>query len=177
MSENPSGDPHVERLKNSTSAETEAWKQELEEMELIAQERRDDGWEVLTMSAGHTNTVSRDGDDDKKFGICHIVPDSDAEAFAEFYDEESFTEYLAYGRPIESHLYLVTELIDPVSERAVLIAGRYNRMYADGMISDANEEGVLYTHVEKINGTVVGSFEHEAYGPLIGEPEEPDAAE
>ncbi|AGB15704.1 hypothetical protein Halru_1087 [Halovivax ruber XH-70] len=177
MSENQPADPHSERVKDATAAETEAWKQELEEMEQIAQERRDDGWEVLTMSAGHTNTVSRDGDADEQFGICHIVPDSDADAFAEFYDEESFTEYLVYGRPIEAYLYLVTELIDPVNERAVLIAGRYNRMYADGMISDANEEGVLYTHVQKINGTVVGSFEHETYGPLIGEPEEPGVAE
>lgn len=170
MNGNQDPDPQAERLKDPTGAQIEAWKQELEEMDLIAEDRREDGWEVLTIVAGHTNTVTRDGDEDGKYGICHIIPDNKAEEFVEFYDEETFTEYLAYGRPMNAFMYLVTEFIDPTNERSVLIASRFDTRFAEDMVEDAKEEGVLYTHVQKLNGTVLGSFEHEEYEPLIGQP-------
>uniref|UniRef100_UPI003133B19B DUF7529 family protein n=1 Tax=Natronococcus wangiae TaxID=3068275 RepID=UPI003133B19B len=67
-------------------------------------------------------------------------------------------------------MYLATEFIDPSSDRSILIAGRYDLTLADGMITSAEDEGVLYTHVKTIDGTVLGSFEHEEYEPLIPGP-------
>ncbi|WP_254862395.1 DUF7529 family protein [Halovivax gelatinilyticus] len=163
-------DPHVERRKDPEGVHTETWKRVLEQMDAIADDRRDDGWEVLTIMAGHTNTVGRDGDESKKFGLCHIVPNKKAEAFEDFYDEETFTEYLAYGTSVGVFMYVVTELIDPTNDRSVLIASRYDMSYAKAMIQDAEREGVLYTHVQTLDGTVIGSFEHEEYAPLITKP-------
>lgn len=154
----------------------EAWEQLLDEMHEIADDREDDGWEVLELVADHTSPLSKDDGADR-WGLSHIVPDSDAEAFEEFYDRERFTEYLAYGQVIQTYMYLVTELIDPAAEDSVLIASRYDQHLGKGMINSAKSEDVLHTHVQKIDGTVVGSFEHETYGPLIGEPVEPNPDE
>lgn len=160
-------DPRTERRRDPTGAQTEAWKQTLEDMDAIARQRRDDGWDVLTVRAAQTDTVSRDTGDPDRFGLVHVVPDNDADEFAETYDEDAFTEYLAYGASIGGYVYLVTELIDPSTERSILIAGRYDLALARGLITAAREEGVLYTHCKTIDGTNLGSFEHEEYEPLL----------
>lgn len=171
MTENESTDPRMDRLQSQSDVHIEAYKQLLSEQDQLAADREDDGWDVLTLSASHTNMLSTDDDRDW-WGFSHIVGGSDAEAFEEFYDPNEFTEYLAYRRQVEGYMYLVTELLDPTDERTVLIASRYDRRLAKGVINSAKSEGVLYTHVQTIDGTIVGSFEHEEYGPLIGEPTE-----
>ncbi|WP_247731537.1 DUF7529 family protein [Halovivax limisalsi] len=171
MTENGSTDPRMDRLQSQSDVHIEAYKQLLAEVDQLAADREDDGWEVLTLSPNHTNMLSTDDDRDW-WGFSHIVGGSDAEAFEDFYDADAFTEYLAYGRQVEGYMYLVTELIDPTDERTVLIASRYDRRLAKGVVNSAKSEGVLYTHVQTIDGTIVGSFEHEEYGPLLGEPTE-----
>lgn len=171
MSENESKDPRMDLLQSQSDAHIEAYKQLLTELDQLAAGRDDDGWEVLTLASNHTNMLSAD-DDREWWGFSHVVGGSDADAFEDFYDADEFTEYLAYGQLIEGYMYLVTELLDPDAERTVLIASRYDRRLAKNVIASARSEGVLYTHVQRIDGTVVGSFEHESYGPLIGEPAE-----
>lgn len=171
MTENESTDPRMDRLQSQSDVHIDAYKLLLSEQDQLAADREDDGWDVLTLSSNHTNMLSIDDDRDW-WGFSHIVGDSDAEAFEDFYDPNEFTEYLAYRRQVEGYMYLVTELLDPTNERTVLIASRYDHQMAKGVINSAKSEGVLYTHVQTIDGTIVGSFEHEEYGPLIGEPAE-----
>jgi len=163
-------DPRTERRKDPTGAKTEAWKQTLEDMEAIAEDRRNDGWEVLTVVSAHTDTVSRDMGEDDTFGLVHVIPDNYADEFVEFYDGDEFTEYLAYGTDVEGFMYVVTELIDPEADRSVLIASRYDMTRSDGLVQSAVDEGVLYTHLKRIDGTSVGSFAHEEFDPLITKP-------
>lgn len=163
-------DPRTERLKDPQGAHSEAWKRTLEEMEAIAADRRDDDWDVVTVMAAHTNAVSRDMGDDSDFGLFHIIPNNHADRFVDAWDADAFTEYLAYGKEVQKYMYLVTEFIDPEDERSILIASRYDTMLASGMVAAATDEGVLYTHVKTIDGTILGTFEHEEYGPLLGKP-------
>lgn len=160
-------DPRIERRRDSSGARTEAWKQTLEDMHAVADNRRDEGWDVLTIPAAQTDTVSRDVGEDDRFGLVHVVPDNYADEFAQIYDADAFTEYLAYGTSIGGYAYLVTELIDPSAKRSILIAGRYDLAFARGMITAAREEDVLYTHCKTIDGTELGTFEHEEYEPLL----------
>lgn len=171
MSENGSTNPLMDRLQSQSEAHIDAYKQLLSEKDELAADREDDGWDVLTLTSTHTNMLSTDNDRDW-WGFSHIVGGSDAEAFEDFYDQNEFTEYLVYRRQVEGYMYLVTELLDPTDKRTVLIASRYDQQLAKGVINSAKSEGVLYTHVQTIDGTIVGSFEHEEYGPLIGEPTE-----
>jgi len=112
-------------------------------MEAIAEERREDGWDVITLTAAHTDTVSKDMGDHDDFGLFHVVPDNQAEEFVEWFDPDDFTEYLAYGTDVEGFMYIVTEFIDPESDRSILVASRYDAVLADGLAESAAEEGVL----------------------------------
>ncbi|ELY44389.1 DUF7529 family protein [Natronorubrum sulfidifaciens] len=163
-------DPRTDRRRDPDEVQTDAWKQTLEDMEAIAEQRRDDGWSVVTVMAAHTDTVSRDMGDDDTFGLVHIIPDNYAAEFASTFDATEFTEYLAYGSDIQGYMYAVTEFIDSETDRSILLASRYDMTRAEGMVQSAEEEGVLYTHVKTVDGTVLGTFEHESYAPLIAKP-------
>lgn len=165
-------DPHVARLKDPEGVHTAAWSRLLEEMDALAEGRRKEGWDVTTVVAAHTDTVSKDMRDHDRFGLMHIVPDNHAEEFTDAYDPDAFTEYLAYGNEVEKFLYVVTELIDPENSRSVMIASRYDMVMAGGMVQSAHEEGVLYTYVKTIDGTILGTFEHEEFDPLISSPKQ-----
>ena len=146
-----------------------------EDMEAIAEERREEGWEVVSMPAVHTSPVSRDmGEDPERFGLVHIIPDNYADEFADAYDRGSFPEYLAYRNQIENSAFLVTEFIDPDSETVILVASRYDLRHAEAMIRSAIDEGELHTHVRTLDGTELGSFRHEEFGALVPTPEDYD---
>ncbi|MFC4544300.1 hypothetical protein ACFO5R_20430 [Halosolutus amylolyticus] len=163
-------DPRIARQQDPQGVQTEAWKRTLEDMEAIAESRRDDGWEVVTIMAAHTDTVSRDMGEEDTFGLMHVVPNNYVDRFTDVYDSDEFTEYLAYGTDVNGFMFVVTELIDPPAERSILIASRYDMTRAEGMINAAEDAGVLYTHLKTIDGTIIGSFEHEEYEPLISRP-------
>lgn len=149
-----------------------AWKQTLEEMNAIADDRREDGWEVLEVMAAHTDTVSIDMREHDDFGLFHIIPNNHAEEFEAMFDPAKFTEFLVYGAAVEGFMYVVIEWIDPAEQRSILLCCRYDMVHADGMIESAASEGVLYSHVKTIDGTVLGVFEYDDYEPLISHPAE-----
>lgn len=153
------------------AVQSEAWKRTLEERDAIAEDRRDDGWSVLAVTAAQTDPVSRDMREDDTFGLVHVIPNNDADELAETFDSDEFTEYLAYGRNVGGYMFLVTEFIDPEAKRSILVAGRYSLVRAEGMINSARAEDVLYTYFKTIDGTILGSFEHEEYEPLVGRPD------
>ncbi|ELY43018.1 DUF7529 family protein [Natronorubrum tibetense] len=152
--------------------QTMAWKRTLEEMEVIADDRRSNGWEVLPVIAAHTDTVSRDMGEDEKFGLVHVIPGNYADDLRKTYDADEFTEYLAYGRDVANSMFVVTEFIDAATERSILVASRYDMAHpsARKMAASVESEGVLNTYFKKIDGTILGTFEHEEYEPLIEKP-------
>jgi len=107
----------------------------------------------------HTDTVSRDMGDDETFGLVHVLPNNYVDEFTAAFDSDEFTEYLAYGTAVDGFMFVVTEFIDPETERSILLPSRYDMALADGMVSSATDEGVLYTHVQTIDGTILGTFE------------------
>lgn len=163
-------DPGAFRRRDPKGVQTEAWKQTLEDRDAIAQERRDEGWDVVTIMTAHTDTVSRDMGDDERFGLVHVIPNNYVEEFTETFDSDEFTEYLVYGSEVDGFMFVVTELIDPKTERSILIPSRYDIARADGMFASAEDEDVLYTHVKTIDGTILGTFEHEEYDPFVPGP-------
>ena len=163
-------DPIEKRIKDPTGAKTEAWRSTIDDMDAIAEDRRSDGWEVLTVLSAHTDVVSIDMGDDDEFGLKIILPDNHAERFEPMYDPEAFTEYLSYGREVEGLMYAVLEFIDSDAERSILVACRYDLRFTEPMVESAQQEGVLYTHLRTIDGTKVGVFEHEEWEPLVSRP-------
>lgn len=160
---------HIERIAGKAGALKSAWSQTNEDMQAIAEQRREDGWEVVAIPAVHTAPVSRDAGDDDRFGIVYVIPDNYADDFSEALDRGDFPRYEAYRNEIDGFVFLVTELLDPETETAILLAGQYELRNAQGMVTAAGDEGALYTHVEVLDGTVLGSIRHEEFEPLVPE--------
>ncbi|WP_123624366.1 hypothetical protein [Halorubrum sp. CSM-61] len=152
-----------------------AWEQTLEETDMLAEDRREDGWEATVVMVPHTDTVSRDMKEHDRFGLMHVVPNNYADAFVEAYDEEAYTEYLVYGDAIDGVMYVAIELIDPEEERSIFVPCKYDMTTSEGMTQSALDEGALYSHFKTISGEILGRFRYEEFEPLVAPPNE-DAA-
>ncbi|MFC7071943.1 hypothetical protein ACFQJ7_03515 [Halovenus rubra] len=164
---------HKARLESYGDVHEQAWQAVLEEMEVLATDRKNDGWETHTVIAAHTDAVSKDMGQHDRFGLHHIVPNNHADVISDIYDESEFSEFLAYGKPIESFVFLVTEFIDPDRQRSIFVACSYDPTRGKGMVENGEEYGCLNTYFKTIDGTILGKFTHERWEPLVGkEPEE-----
>lgn len=155
------------RMQRRSKAVKEAWSRTNEEMKLVAEQRREDGWEAVSMPTVHTSPVSKSQGNDDRFGLVHVLPDNHAESFSDAFERGDFPQYEAYRNEIDGHVYLVTELIDPESETIILLASHYDFQLAKGMVTTALDEEILYTHVKTIDGTLLGSIEHDVFDPLV----------
>ena len=151
----------------SSSATKTAWARTNEDMEALADQRRDEGWEVVAIPAAHTAPMSREAGKDDRFGIVHVIPGNYVESFVDAFEGRGFPRYEAYRNEVDHGIFLVTELLDPETSTAVLLAGQYELRHAAAMTSAAADEDCLYTHVETLDGEILGSFRHEEYDPLI----------
>jgi hypothetical protein len=165
-------DPFVQNRERLGDEHIQAWEQTIEETKILAEERREDGWETTIVMSPHTDTVSRDMNDDDRFGLMHVLPDNYADDFREAFDEEAYTEYLVYGSAIEGVMYVAIELIDPENERSILVPCKYDMTMAEGLTKSALEEGALYSYFKLISGEVLGRFRYEEFGPLVSPPED-----
>lgn len=157
----------VEEFETTGSVAKDAWMRTIEDMKALADERRERGWDVVAIPAGDTAPVSRDAGGDDRFGIVHVIADNHADDFSEAFERGTFPRYEAYRNEVSGYVYLVTELLDPETETAILLAGQYRLRRASGMVATAREEGVLYTHVQTLDGTPLGTFRHDEFEPLV----------
>lgn len=154
-------------VRKRSKAVKEAWSRTNEEMEAIAEQRREDGWNVVSLPAAHTSPVSKSQGKDDRFGLVHVIPNNHVESFSEAFEQGEFPKYEAYRNEIDGFVYLVTELIDPESETIILVASQYDLQLTRGMVTTARNEGALYSHFKTIDGTVLGSVRHEKVEPLV----------
>jgi hypothetical protein len=161
---------YAERAAAHADIHRDAWKRTLGEMEALADERRDDGWQVVTIAAGHTAPEPEDAGDTDRFGFVHVIPDNEAEPFQQAFERGEFPEYQVYRRRVEGRVFLVTELRDPDSETAILIAGNFELQHAPGLVRAAEREGELYTHVQTLDKTYLGSFRHDDWEKFFPDP-------
>lgn len=161
---------YVERVIDDTGAQTAAWQQTLEDMESIAEQRREEGWDVETFTTAHTGPISRDmNDDPDRFGLVTVLPDNYAEDFRTIYEENDLDQYQVYSSEVEGFMYLVIEVLDFDAKTSLMLALRYDLVLAKGMIASAYDEGALFTYVQQIDGTEIGVFQHDEFEPMLPE--------
>lgn len=102
-----------------------------------------------------------------RHGYAYVVPGEEADRFEELFVPEGFPRTDVYRQTAAGHLYLLTASLDPPTERAILLAG----LLAVGTLGEcrriARETGVMYSHVLRVDGTHVGSFEHDDPEPFF----------
>jgi hypothetical protein len=152
---------HGERLAANAGAEKEAWAATLEDMHALASELEDDDWSTVTIQAGNTAPTGRSDDD--RFGLVYVIPGNKTEPFNEAFDVGAFPEYEVYRAEQNGKVYIVTAFLDPDSKTAVLLAGMFELRNALECARAAVEEDTMYTHVQTLDGTHLGSFRHDGY--------------
>jgi len=151
----------------SDDAVNDAWIQLLEEMEAMAEELSAEGWETLTIPAGDAAPVTGDGSHTDRHGYAYVVPGDAADRFAELFVPDGFPRTELYQATAGEKLLLLTVFFDPPTEAAILLAGVLDRSDLGECRRIAEEAGVMYSHVLKVDGTHLGSFEHDDPGPFF----------
>lgn len=163
VEEGPEERPDEERLRESADAHKGAWEQTIADMHALAEEREENGWEAVTVIAGDTGTEGPDEGVEGRYGLVFVAPGNRAEPFTEAFERGTFPKYNVYRNELEGRVFLVVELLDPETETVILVAGNFLQMNAFGTVRAAKEEGKMYTHVQKLDTTHLGSFEHDGY--------------
>jgi len=145
----------------------EGWIQLLEEMDAMAAELAAEGWETLTIPAGDAGPVTADQGYTDRHGYAYVVPGDAAERFAELFVPDGFPRTEVYRATTGEKLYLLTVFLDPSTQAAILLAGVLDRSDLGECRRVAEETGVMYSHVRKVDGTHLGSFEHEDPEPFF----------
>lgn len=155
----------------STSAVKNAWGRTLEDMDALADEREEEGWDVVRVVAGSTTPASPSARDDDRLGLVFVIPDNQAEAFEAAFERGEYPFYEVYRETVEDTVFLVVEYRDPRAESVILLAGTYELRNAAGMASAATEQETIYTYLQTLDGTLRGTFEHDEYEKFVPNPE------
>lgn len=159
----------AEQLAAHAERNKDAWGRTLDDMTAMATARERDGWQTVTIAAGHTGPEPPDTGDTDRFGLVYVVPGNLAEPFREAFAAGQFPLYEVYRGSTETRVFLVTELLDPDTETAIYVAGNYRRQDGRALLRAAIREGKMYTHLQKLDTTHLGSFEHEDYEKFFAE--------
>lgn len=152
---------NVERIASNADVHKNAWTETIDEMKEMAAELEDDGWDAFYVAAGHTAPEGPDSGQAGRWGLVHVIPDNYADEFEAYFERGDYPKYDVFRTEVQGRTFLLTVLFDPDSESAILVAGQYQLMHAGPLVSKTKEEETVYTHVQTLDETHRGSFEHE----------------
>jgi hypothetical protein len=150
----------VSREQDDPAEGRDAMTRTVEEARLLADQRREDGWDALVVPAVDTAPVPSDAEE-REWGFVHIVPDNYAGRVAAACETGSFPRYDIYRRRIGETVSFVTELLDPEHKTVLLVAGQYTTENATGLYHEATSEGTIRTMLQRLDGDRLARFEHE----------------
>lgn len=151
----------------SHEAAKEGWIQLLEEMEAMDDQFAAEGWETLSIAAGDAAPVVPEKSSLDRHGYAYVIPGDDAERFRERFVPDGFPRSEVYRAVAGSNLFLLTVLQDPPTETAILVAGVLDLGDLSECRRISQQSGKMYTHILKIDGTHLGSFEHDDPEPFF----------
>ena len=162
---------HADRIAANADAIRQAWEATLEDMEAMAEARREEGWQAVTCMAVDTAPTNPDAGDRDDFGLVFVLPNNMAEEFEDAYEGREFPKYEVYRASDEGRAYVVVEYIDPATETVIFVAGQYELRFAPGMVTAARREETMYSYAQLIDGTRIGAFEHDGVEKFVPEVE------
>lgn len=158
-----------EELEASVSVHKDAWSKTLDDMQAMAEELESEGWDTVTVTALDTAPEPPEDGPEDRWGLVHATPDNQAEALADAIEEGEFPTFDVFRAEAEGRIFHVTQLLDPETETAILIAGNFRRHRADGVVRTALEADEMYTHAQDMSGNHLGTFRHDEYEKFFPE--------
>ncbi|MFC7205042.1 hypothetical protein ACFQJC_16105 [Haloferax namakaokahaiae] len=153
----------ADRLAADADQRREAWGATLDDMTAMADELEADGWETVRIAAGDSGPFgpSSQKGDSEAFGLAYVIPGDKAQEVSDLFEQASFSEYEIYRAENNGLVYMVTALFAPEIQTAILVAGAWEMRHALECAMTAMDEGLMYTFLQKLDGTVVGVVEHD----------------
>lgn len=147
--------------RHRNEADGGAWQRTLAELRRLEAELEEDGWQVVAVAAGHVAPEPPGAGETDRFGLVHVVPGDEVDGFTEAFGAGTFGEYEVFRRRVGHRLYLLTKLTAAEQRVAILLAGSVDCTQADALIEAAAARGEIYTHMQLLDGTHLGSFKHD----------------
>lgn len=166
---------YADRISTHADTHRQAWSRTLTDMKGLAADLEEDGWNAIAIAAGHTAPNPPDAGDTSRWGFVHVIPGNYADEFSEAFEAGEFPQYQVFQKDVDGRVFMVTQFLDPGTETAILIAGSYEMRHAPGLVKTAQREEEMYTHVQKLDKTVLGTFKHDEYERFFPEPEKYEA--
>lgn len=152
---------YADRIAASAEVHKGAWQQTLEDMKATAEELDAEGWDVVSIAASHTAPTNPDAGETDRWGFVHVIPDNEAGPFEQAFEAGTFPEYRVFRNEMQGRIFMLTQLLDPDSGTAILVASNFETRHAPGLVKTALKEGHVLTHVQTLDGTHLGSFRHD----------------
>ncbi|QSG08851.1 DUF7529 family protein [Halapricum desulfuricans] len=160
-----------EHLAQASDEAQSGWEQTVEDMRRMAADRADTGYETVTIAAGDTTPKPPSSGDTDEWGLSYVVPSNFADDFLDAYEQATFEETGVYQAESMGFAFVVTECLDHDANIALFIAGTYQLQFAAPLVRTAMDRDQMYTHVQKIDGTHLGTIEHDDPSAFFPDPE------
>lgn len=148
-------------MADTTTQGTSAWGRTLDAATEMAAELRADGWETVTVRAGHVAPEPPSHGDTDRFGFVYLAPGEAADPLESAVERGRFERYRVFSRRVGSDLYALTRVTDPDRRLAVLLVGAVDLANAGPLATAARERGEMHSHVQLLDGTRVATFAHD----------------
>lgn len=150
------------------SAET-PWERTLAALHDREEELTAAGYQTAAVPAGHLTAEPPDAGESDRFGFVFVAPGDAAPAFTEAYETGEFTDFRVFRRVEGTDLFLLIELRDDDGGVAVLLAGAVAVADLENIREPTREAGIVYSHVQLLDYTHLGSFRHDDPDPFFPE--------
>ena len=157
MGDDSDGETRTELFENRKAA----WERTVEDLEARADAREAEGWQTTSVAADHTLSEGLNDGSPDQFGFVHVVPEDAADRLEEALESGTYTEYDVFYGAGHTRVFFVLELLDREEQNALLVAGSYDHPDVDELVTASINAGSTYSYFRTVEGTTLGSFEHE----------------
>lgn len=149
----------------------DTWTELQADIDAIASEYHDDGWETTEIHPGDV-AVIEPGEMDR-WGIDVLVPDDELETVRQAAETGAFDELEVYRTTEGEVVFLLIVARDEPTEHAILIPAYYHLPGGATLRTHATERGVIHVHLRPLTQNPIITFSH--HEPELFFPGDPDA--
>lgn len=169
----PEGDDgdDLEQIAQTSDQAKSNWERTVEDMQAMAADREDAGYETLTVISGNTAPKAPEDTESGEWGLFYVVPGEVADEITAFVERADFDETAVYQASVDRYAFIVTECIDYDESLDLFVAGTYELPYAGDLVRTALERDRMFTHLQRLDGTRVASIGHDDAESFFPDPE------
>lgn len=126
------------------------WDDVLADMEEVAAEYRDRGWETFVLNPGHVVVLPRDA---SRMGFDVLVPDNEFDPVNERVEDGSveYDEFRVFREEADGITYCLVVAEDPEAESVVQVPVYYDPHDSSFLLDQIWEKGYVHVHVHPLS--------------------------